>query len=98
MKKKIFKQYVDRVCFLFNVDKELLFSKTKRRDVVDARHLLYYLCSQRPMRLVYIQEYMSDNGYEINHSSIHHGISVTKDKMESDKDYVSDVSPLLNED
>lgn len=97
MKTKIFNQYVDRVCFLFNVDREVLFSKTKRRDVVDARHLLYYLCSQRPMRLVYIQEYMANNGYDINHSSIHHGISVVKEKMESDRDYVQEVSQLVNE-
>jgi len=97
MKTKIFNRYVERVCFLFNVDKELLFSKTKRRDVVDARHLLYYLCSERPMRLVYIQEYMLANGYEINHSSIHHGISVVKEKMDNDKDYVEEVTQLVNE-
>ena len=97
MKTTIFNQYVDKVCFLFNVDREVLFSKTTRRDLVDARQLLYYLCSQRPMRLVYIQEYMSDNGYEINHSSIHHGISVVKKKMETDKDYIIEVNHIVNE-
>jgi len=97
MKTTIFNQYVERVCFLFNVDKELLFSKTKRRDVVDARHLLYYLCSLRPMRLVYIQEYMSENGYLINHSSIHHGIQVVKEKMETDIDYVKEINLIKDE-
>jgi len=97
MKTTIFNQYVERVCFLFNVEQELLFSKTKRRDVVDARHLLYYLCSVRPMRIVYIQEYMSENGYQINHSSIHHGISVVKEKMLADKDYVKEVNLIKDE-
>ena len=97
MKTTIFNQYVDRVCFLFNLDRDVLFSKTKRRDVVDARQLLYYLCYERAMRLVYIQECMSDNVYEINHSPIHHGISVVKNKMESDRDYIQEVNQILNE-
>ena len=87
MKYKIFSQYVDQVCALFDVSKEELFSKTKRRDIVDARQLLYYLCDKRPIKQVYIQEYMANNGYEINHSSIHHGISVVKNKVKTDKDY-----------
>ncbi len=97
MKTKIFNQYVDKVCYLFNIDKETLFTKTKRRDVVDARHLLYYLCSKRPMRLVYIQEYMADGGYNINHSSIHHGIAQVKTKLENDKDYIETINSVLNE-
>ncbi len=36
-----FNQYVDKVCYLFNIDSDILFTKTKRRDVVDARHLRY---------------------------------------------------------
>ncbi len=97
MKTKIFNQYVDKVCYLFNIDSDILFTKTKRRDVVDARHLLYYLCSQRPMRLVYIQEYMAEKGYEINHSSIHHGIAQVKSKLESDVDYIETINSVLNE-
>ena len=97
MKTKIFNQYVDKVCYLFNKDKETLFTKTKRKDVVDARHLLYYLCSKRPMRLVYIQEYMADGGYDINHSSIHHGIAQVKTKLENDKDYIETINSVLNE-
>ena len=96
MKTKIFNLYVDRVCFLFGIDKETLFTKTKRRDVVDARHLLYYLCHQRPMRLVYIQEYMAENGY-INHSSIHHGIAQVKNKVENDVDYVTAINEVVDE-
>ena len=51
------------------------------RERVDARHLLYYLCSKRPMRITYIQKYMKANGYNINHSSIIHGINVMKKLM-----------------
>ena len=89
MKANIFNEYSKAVCELFNIDKESLFTKTKRRDIVDARQMLYYLCHKRPMRVVYIQEYMTDNGYPIAHSSIIHGINVVKDRLTHDSDYVS---------
>jgi len=88
---------VSKVCYLFNLDSESLFTKTKRRDIVDARHLLYFLCSQRPMRLVYIQEYMAENGYNINHSSIHHGIAQVKKKVEDDADWNETIESILSE-
>tara|TARA_B100000780_G_C20921731_1_gene367198 strand:+ start:53 stop:349 length:297 start_codon:yes stop_codon:yes gene_type:complete len=97
MKKKIFNQYVDKVCYIFGIEKETLFTKTKRRDVVDARHLLYYLCRIRPMNLTYIQEYMMENGYNIMHSSIHHGVKIVTKKMESDPDYIKNVEDILDE-
>jgi hypothetical protein len=49
------------------------------------------------MRLVYIQEYMAEKGYEINHSSIHHGIAQVKSKLESDVDYIETINSVLNE-
>ena len=97
MKSDIFKSYAKQVCLIFSIDEETLFTKSKRRDIADARHLLYYLCSIRPMRPVYIQEYMSENGYLINHSSIHHGIQVVKEKMETDIDYVKEINLIKDE-
>jgi|TARA_R100000935_G_scaffold10727_2_gene21423 chromosomal replication initiation ATPase DnaA len=94
MKLDIFNKYVDEVCNLFNIDEETLFIKSKRRDIVDARHLLYYLCYTRPMRIVYIQEYMADRGYTINHSSVIHGISIVGKKLDNDTDYVKSVKDI----
>lgn len=87
MKLDIFNSYVQKVCKLYQVDEKDLFTKTKVREVVDARHLLYYLCRNRPMKLKYIQTYMSERGYDVGHSSINHGVNmVTKFKRE-DEDY-----------
>ncbi len=87
MKAVIFNDYVKQVCDIFSIDETSLFTKSKRRDIVDARHLLYYICYTRPMRIVYIQEYMAENGYNINHSSIIHGIGIVKGKLQLDADY-----------
>ena len=94
MKHDVFNQYVDRVTELFGLKKEDIFSKSKKREIVDARHLVYYLCSKRPMRLNYIQKYMADNGYIIQHSSVIHGISSVENKLKSDDDYVSIVKEV----
>jgi chromosomal replication initiator protein len=94
MKQDVFNQYVERVAELFSISKEDVFSKSKRRDYVDARHLLYYLCSKRPMQITYIQKYMNDAGYKIQHSSIIHGINSVEQKMLDDRDYVSIVKDV----
>ena len=94
MKNKIFNIYADKVCKLFGIQSETLFTKTKRRDIVDARHLLYYVCSIRPMRVVLIQEYMADNGYDVAPSPIHHGIKEVIKKLEVDVDYIEAVAEV----
>jgi chromosomal replication initiation ATPase DnaA len=88
MKKDIFNQYVEKVAEIFEISPVDMFVKSKERQCVDARHLLYYVCKNRPMRLTYIQQYMLDNGYKINHSSIIHGIKQVEEKITEDKDYL----------
>jgi len=94
MKADVFIQYVDIISKMFRISKEEMFSKSKNRDVVDARQLLYYLCSVRPMRISYIQRYMNDNGCDVKHSTIIHGINAVTKKMSEDRDYVSIVRKL----
>jgi chromosomal replication initiation ATPase DnaA len=94
MKQDVFNQYVDRVSDLFGVSRDEIFSKSKKRELVDARHLVYYLCAKRPMKINYIQKYMSENGYHIHHPSVIHGIYAVEKKMTDDKDYVSIVKDL----
>ena len=89
MKQEVFNQYVDKVSKLFNVKKEELFSKSKKREIVDARQLLYYLCNTRYIGVSYIQKYMKENGYDIHHPSIINGIKRVSDKTKEDGDYVS---------
>lgn len=94
MKQDIFTQYAEQVAEVFGIKKRDLFKKSKKREHVDARHLLYYLCHKRPLRIAYIQKYMADNGYVIQHPSIIHGINCVKKKIESDSDYVNVISKL----
>lgn len=94
MKHDVFNQYVDSVVQLFKIEKSDLFSKSKKRKIVDARHLLYYLCDKRPMRLTYIKQYMLENGYHIDNSSIIHGINMVNKKIQEDNDYVTVIKSI----
>jgi chromosomal replication initiation ATPase DnaA len=94
MKSDVFNQYVERVTDLFNIRKDDLFSKSKKREFVDARHLIYYLCSKRPMHINYIQKYMEDNGYKVGHSTVIHGINSVEGKIADDKDYLTIVKEI----
>lgn len=94
MKEDVFNQYVDRVLDLFNITREEFFSKTKKRNIVDARQMVYYLCSRRPIQVTYIQKYMREGGYDVVHSVIIHGVKAMKDRVKEDRDYKSIIKEL----
>jgi len=94
MKKDIFDDYVNKVTSHYDVTKDRLFTKDKSREVVDARHMLYYLCKERPMSPTYIKQYMSDNGYDISVSTITHGIKRIEKEVSADPDYTTLIKKL----
>ena len=77
---QICSRYVSHVCDAYSISPDALFVKSKRRDIVDARQLLYFLCSESPMRIRYIQQYMEENGYKVGHSTIIHGIKRVEER------------------
>ena len=97
MKKEIFNNYASTVSRVFDIELSDIFTKTKKRQNVEARHMLYYLSYHRPMSLVEIQRYMAEHGYMIGHSSILYGIGQADEKVRHDRDYfklVKDISDL----
>lgn len=98
MKQEIFDAYVNAIHKRFNIESpDELFVKTKRRDVVDARHILYYMCHERPMRIRYIQQYMLDRGYDIAHSSIIYGVAQVTKLASEDDDYKNLIEELKSD-
>ena len=96
MKQEVFNKYVEKVSKLFSVSKEEFFSKTKKREIVDARQMVYYLCSRRHINISYIQKYMKENNYEIHHPSIIKGIQRIEEKTKEDMDYVTVIKNIEN--
>ena len=86
MKRERFNIYVELVLKEFNIQWERLFTKTKERDIVDARQMLYWICSiDGEFKIGTIVRMMRENGYDIEHPTIIHGIKRMSDT--EDKDY-----------
>ena len=61
MKREIFNKYASDIAKRYDLTTDEMFTKKKDRHLVDARHMLYYVCSVRPIGLSYIQKYMGEN-------------------------------------
>jgi chromosomal replication initiation ATPase DnaA len=95
MKRKIFKLYAREISAQFDIDEQLLFIKTKVREVVDARYLLYYMCYLRGMKPITIETYMAEMGYVISHPTILYGISRMDKRALNDPDYERLINKLM---
>ena len=87
MKKEAFNNYAEAIAQQFHLSLDSLFEKTKKREITDARQLLYYLCMERAIRISYIQRFLEDNGYSVAHSTIIHGYKKAKELIDSDQDF-----------
>ena len=94
MKEEIFERYAAQVISHFGVSHEELFSKNKKQQIVDARHILYYLCKIRPMKLVHIEQHMKRNGYHVALSTISHGVDKVTRDIYLDPDYQTLIDQL----
>jgi chromosomal replication initiation ATPase DnaA len=86
MKKEIFNKYVEAVAKTFGITEEELFENTKKRETVDARQIIYWLCSDRNMSVGYIQNYLLGKGFGVSHSTIIHGKRRANNLIEEDID------------
>ena len=83
------------VCDYFNITKEILLSRTRKRQIVQARQIAMYLCRNR------INCSLSTIGNEIggkDHATVLHACSTVNDLIETDKlfrQYVSDIEKML---
>jgi len=98
MKQNIFDTYANAVAKQFHLTLDQMFSKSQRRDIVDARQMLYFICMERPIRLSYIQRFMEENGCDVTHSTIIHGYKRAKQLIEEDSDYKEVVRQIESND
>ena len=94
MKEDVFNQYVERVLSLFNITNDEFFSKSRKRNFVVARHLVFFLCSRRNIQVTYIENFMKNNNHDIFRTSISHVIKSVSKKVEEDRDYKDIVNDI----
>ena len=80
-----FNTSVKSVSSVLQISEEQLFSRSREKPIVDARHILFYLCNKRHgMPLVYIKKYMSERGHTVHHATIKHGIDKVRGLLDVD--------------
>ena len=94
MKKDIFDGYAVAIAKQFHLTLDQMFDKTKKREIVDARQMLYYLCMERPIRISYIQRFMEEQGHSVCHSTIIHGYKKAKGLIDKDEDFKELISNI----
>jgi chromosomal replication initiation ATPase DnaA len=97
MKKEIFDRYTNAIAKQFHLSIDDMFKKSKKRDIVDARQMLYFACQERPIRLAYIKKFLAEYGYDVQHSTILHGIKQAKKLIDSDPDYKEILDKIQSE-
>jgi len=83
------------VCEYFNITRETLLSKSRKRQIVQARQIAMYMCRQMlNCSLVTIGAELGGK----DHATVMHACSTVSDLMETDKTfrkYVSDIEKML---
>ena len=96
MKKDIFDEYAKSIAKKFHISIDEMFSKNRRRDIIDARQMLYYLCIERQIRISYIKRFMEENGHSVTHSNIIYSYKKAKELIDGDSDYKNIITEILH--
>ena len=81
----------------FEITKNDIFTKTRKRENVEARDLLFYLCSQRNMRGNFILSRCKENGLDLDDSQITRGKAKIEELISSDPDWKQLIKGILND-
>jgi len=96
MKRDILDVYAKAIAKKFHITLDEMFEKNRRRDIVDARQMLYYLCMERPIRVSYIKRFMEENGHKVTHSNIIYSYKKAKELIDGDSDYKNLITEILH--
>ena len=82
---KLFNQIVDYVSHHTQVDEEEMFSRSRKKALVDARYLIIYIARQLDIKLVYIQRFFKLKGYELHYTTLFHASNRIGEDMKEDE-------------
>ena len=96
MKRDIFDVYATAIAKKFHITLDEMFAKNRRRDIIDARQMLYYLCMERPIRVSYIKRFMEEHGHTVTHSNIVMQYKKAKKLIDNDSDFKKLINDILD--
>lgn len=97
MRSEIFNSIVSEVCIANSITEEELFSHSRRRDISESRHLIFFLLQRSGMRGSQIKRMFEQRGHKMHHTSIVYGIRSIEFILTYDKSYRKLLNKIENE-
>ena len=99
MNHQLFTTLVELVSHFTQVDEDELFSKSRKKALVDARYMIIYIARQLDIRLIYIQRYFKLKGFELHYTTLFHAckrVEQDKEKDEYVQEFINNILLQLN--
>jgi chromosomal replication initiation ATPase DnaA len=94
MNKALFDTILKQILDKYQISKQELYEPTKMPDVVNARYLLYYICSRKDISTSRIRRLLKDDGYKTTYTSVLRGIKAMEKRILEDKDYLKFINSI----
>lgn len=94
-KRNQFNSYVKSVAVAFDVSEDDIFSDSREKDVIDARHMIMYLCKARPMPMKFIHSMFDERGLVMDYTSVMYGCKSGEKKAKKDVDFSETVQQIM---
>ena len=95
MKEYIFKEYLANILSHLDITQNEFFERSKKREVVLPRQILYYLCREKAhMQFTEIRRYLTKQGFEVALDTIIYGYNSFSELLKEDEDYLYIVNKL----
>tara|TARA_R110002020_G_scaffold68061_6_gene178334 strand:- start:1243 stop:1551 length:309 start_codon:yes stop_codon:yes gene_type:complete len=72
------------------VDEDEMFSRSRKKALVDARYLIIYIARQLDIQLIYIQRFFKLKGFELHYTTLFHATNRIGDDIKGDE-YMKEV-------
>jgi len=90
MNPKLFTAIVELVSEFTSLNETEIFSKSRKKALVDARYLIIYIARQLDIKLVYIQRFFALKGFELHYTTLFHASNRIEQDIKDDE-YVKEL-------
>lgn len=85
-----FEMVTDAVASHFKIRPDLLFTKTRKREIADARHVVMYLAK----KLVHLPMTTIGQRLDRTHATVIHGVECVENRIAREKQFAADVEAI----
>tara|TARA_R110000824_G_scaffold21748_14_gene80830 strand:+ start:6212 stop:6538 length:327 start_codon:yes stop_codon:yes gene_type:complete len=82
---RLFNNVVELVSHYTQVEEDELFTKSRKKALVDARYVIIFICRQLGIKQVYIQRFFKLKGFDVHYTTLFHAYHRIEDDVDDDE-------------